>query len=86
EGFTRFIRLHRGHSPHKIPVQRPAPRERNSPATAGPDVVRPHAITAMTTTQPGQSTGTTATYGYDNAGNMTTRPGRHQRPSPHLGR
>ncbi len=33
EGFTRFIRLHRGHSPHEIPVQRPAPGERNSPAS-----------------------------------------------------
>ncbi|MET8151340.1 polymorphic toxin-type HINT domain-containing protein [Actinoplanes sp. NPDC049668] len=43
--------------------------------TAGPNVIRPHAVTSMTTTQPGQSTGTTVSYGYDNAGNMTTRPG-----------
>ena len=43
--------------------------------TAGINVVRPHAVTSMTTTQPGQSTGTTVSYGYDNAGNMTTRPG-----------
>jgi RHS repeat-associated protein len=43
--------------------------------TAGPNVARPHAVTSLTTTQPGQSTGTTATYDYDNSGNMTTRPG-----------
>jgi RHS repeat-associated protein len=41
----------------------------------GKGVVRPHAVTAMTTRKPGQSTGTTVSYGYDDAGNMTTRPG-----------
>jgi hypothetical protein len=35
ECFTRFIPLHRGHLPPEIPVQRTAPRERNSPATLG---------------------------------------------------
>ncbi|MFC3385444.1 RHS repeat-associated core domain-containing protein [Couchioplanes caeruleus subsp. azureus] len=43
--------------------------------TPGASVVRPHAVTSMTTTQPGQTTGTTVAYGYDSAGNMTTRPG-----------
>ena len=31
KGFTRFIRLHTGHSLHKTAGQRTAPRERNSP-------------------------------------------------------
>ncbi len=43
--------------------------------TPGPNVVRPHAVTSMKTTQPGQTTGTTVSFGYDNTGNMTTRPG-----------
>lgn len=43
--------------------------------TPGLNVVRPHAVTAMTTTAPGQTTGTTTSYGYDDTGNMTTRPG-----------
>lgn len=42
--------------------------------TPGAGTVRPHAATAMTTTAPGRSPTTTA-YGYDTAGNMTTRPG-----------
>ncbi|RSM60319.1 hypothetical protein DMB66_24705 [Actinoplanes sp. ATCC 53533] len=42
---------------------------------AGVGVVRPHAVTSMTTSQPGQSTDSTVSYGYDNTGNMTTRPG-----------
>ncbi|RSM41123.1 hypothetical protein DMB66_56465, partial [Actinoplanes sp. ATCC 53533] len=43
----------------------------------GLNVVRPHAVTAMTTTAPGQDpgTGTTVAYGYDATGNMETRPG-----------
>ncbi|WP_412740111.1 RHS repeat-associated core domain-containing protein [Krasilnikovia sp. MM14-A1259] len=43
--------------------------------TPGAGVVRPHAPTAMTTTTPGQSTGTTVNYGYDNSGNQNARPG-----------
>ncbi|WP_281179127.1 transposase [Actinoplanes rectilineatus] len=35
EGFTRFHCLHRGRSPHEIPVQRVKDRERNSPAFNG---------------------------------------------------
>ncbi|MBM2623800.1 hypothetical protein JIG36_50760 [Actinoplanes sp. LDG1-06] len=42
---------------------------------AGVNVVRPHAVTSMTTTRPGTTTGTTVSYGYDDTGNMTTRPG-----------
>ncbi|AEV81563.1 Teneurin-3 [Actinoplanes sp. SE50] len=42
--------------------------------TAGKDVVRPHAVTGMTTTTPAQSS-TTVGYAYDDAGNMTSRPG-----------
>ena len=42
---------------------------------AGLNVVRPHAVTSMTTTLPGASAGSTVSYGYDNTGNMTTRPG-----------
>ncbi|MEV0901745.1 RHS repeat-associated core domain-containing protein [Actinoplanes sp. NPDC049802] len=42
---------------------------------SGAGVVRPHAVTSMTTTAPGASTGTTVSYGYDVAGNMTSRPG-----------
>ena len=43
--------------------------------TPGLNVVRPHAVTALTTTAPGQTSGTTVNYGYDNTGNMETRPG-----------
>ncbi|WIN00700.1 RHS repeat-associated core domain-containing protein [Actinoplanes oblitus] len=42
--------------------------------TAGKDVIRPHAVTGMTTTSPDQSS-VTVGYGYDAAGNMTSRPG-----------
>lgn len=40
----------------------------------GPNMVRPHAVTGMTTTAPDQSS-VTVGYGYDAAGNMTSRPG-----------
>ncbi|XVU28290.1 polymorphic toxin-type HINT domain-containing protein [Actinoplanes sp. CA-054009] len=42
--------------------------------TPGTGVVRPHAVTGMTTTTPDGSS-TTVGYGYDAAGNMTSRPG-----------
>jgi hypothetical protein len=35
EGFTRFIRLHKGHSYRIVPGQRLPPRERNGPAGPG---------------------------------------------------
>nr|WP_234359176.1 RHS repeat-associated core domain-containing protein [Plantactinospora sp. BC1] len=41
--------------------------------TGGQDVVRPHAVTQMTTTGPGQPA-VTAKYDYDQAGNTTCRP------------
>lgn len=40
---------------------------------SGADVARPHAVTQVTTTGPAGTT--TADYGYDAAGNLTTRPG-----------
>ena len=43
---------------------------------SGAGVVRPHAVTGTQTTTPGQSTPTGTAYGYDAAGNMTTRPGQ----------
>ncbi|MEV6302194.1 RHS repeat-associated core domain-containing protein [Actinoplanes sp. NPDC051861] len=45
---------------------------------SGAGSVRPHSVAAMTTTLPGQTTGTTVSYGYDAIGNMTTRPGDDQ--------
>ncbi|ROP30421.1 RHS repeat-associated protein [Couchioplanes caeruleus] len=42
----------------------------------GPGVVRPHAVTATSTLEPGQTTPKTTTYGYDAAGNTTSRPGQ----------
>jgi RHS repeat-associated protein len=42
--------------------------------TAGLNVIRPHAVTGMTTTTPDQSS-VTVGYGYDAGGNMTSRPG-----------
>ncbi|MEV0902628.1 RHS repeat-associated core domain-containing protein [Actinoplanes sp. NPDC049802] len=39
----------------------------------GKDVARPHAVTGMTTTAPGQAA-TTTEYRYDNSGNMVCRP------------
>ncbi|MCA2214104.1 polymorphic toxin-type HINT domain-containing protein [Jidongwangia harbinensis] len=42
---------------------------------SGAGAVRPHALTTTTTTAPGQSLGSTAAFGYDATGNMTTRPG-----------
>ncbi|WP_127509665.1 RHS repeat-associated core domain-containing protein [Actinoplanes solisilvae] len=44
------------------------------PTAGGPAVVRPHGVTGMTTTAPGQSA-TTVAFGYDDAGNMNSRPG-----------
>jgi RHS repeat-associated protein len=41
--------------------------------TSGPDATRPHSVTAATTQAPGQAAVNT-TYGYDAAGNTTTRP------------
>jgi RHS repeat-associated protein len=41
---------------------------------SGPQAVRPHAVTALTTTTPGQTAGTTAAFAHDAIGNMTTRP------------
>ncbi|MEH1016976.1 polymorphic toxin-type HINT domain-containing protein [Micromonospora sp. CPCC 206060] len=41
--------------------------------TGGQGVVRPHAVTSMTTTEPGQSPVVSA-YGYDATGNTTCRP------------
>ncbi|MEV4826795.1 RHS repeat-associated core domain-containing protein [Micromonospora sp. NPDC049257] len=40
----------------------------------GKDVIRPHALTSVTTQAPGQSPATN-NYAYDNAGNTTCRPG-----------
>jgi RHS repeat-associated protein len=45
--------------------------------TPGPGVVRPHAVTATSTTEPGQSTPATAGYTYDLTGNMVSRPGQN---------
>ncbi|MEV4536593.1 RHS repeat-associated core domain-containing protein [Asanoa sp. NPDC049518] len=42
--------------------------------TGGPGVVRPHAVTRVTTTAPGQAAVVT-NYAYDNSGNTTCRPG-----------
>jgi len=42
----------------------------------GAGVVRPHAVTATSTTLPGQTTPTTAAFTYDMSGNTLTRPGQ----------
>ncbi|MEU4564974.1 polymorphic toxin-type HINT domain-containing protein [Actinoplanes sp. NPDC023936] len=45
---------------------------------SGANAVRPHSVSAMTTTLPGQTAGTTVSYAYDATGNMTSRPGDGQ--------
>lgn len=44
--------------------------------TPGPGVVRPHAVTATSTTAPGQATPTPTAFTYDASGNTVTRPGQ----------